>query len=109
MPQTSTAFTFRSISAKVELTVIIEELARMEALGLVVWATPDPEGLAQEAYIAAHPQWRDDFLLATAGDFLAELGRDMLGWDEMSDEERDACREERVALTVSRRRRHVPR
>jgi hypothetical protein len=86
------------------LMVTIEELARMENLGLVVWATPSPDGIAQQAYVASRPQWRDDFLLATPADFLAAQGYDSLGWDEMTEEARAQCAHDMITITVQRTR-----
>ena len=88
------------------LTITTEELARMECLGLLVWATPSPDGVAQQAYIASRPKWRDDFVLAGPGDFLGALGIDSLGWEEMNDEEQEECAGELITITVPRVRQH---
>ena len=88
----------------VTLTLTTEELGRMAGLGLSVWGTPNPEGIAQQAYVASRPQWREDFILATIEDCYAELGIDTLGWDELSEEERATCALDLLEITVPRAR-----
>lgn len=88
------------------LTITTEELARMECLGLLVWATPSPDGVAQQAYIASRPSYRDDFVLAAAEDFLDAKGIDSLGWEEMSEEEQEDCSDDLITITAPRMRQH---
>ena len=83
----------------VTMTVTIGELLTMDGLGLKVWATPTPQGLANQIYISARPNFREDFVLATVHDFM-----DQEGWGMLDDEEDDEARAETIMVTVPRAR-----
>lgn len=69
------------------ITCTCGELIRMESLGMGIYATPTPQGDANQLYISARPNFKYDFLIATLEDFLAEEGIDTLGWQDMDQEE----------------------
>lgn len=89
----------------ITLTCTADEIANMEAGLYAVFATPTPDGLANQLYLGARPHFKHDFLLANAGDFLEAEGWETIGWDEMSDEEQDAAEQEHLTITLSRMRR----
>jgi hypothetical protein len=86
----------------VDITCTFSELCFMQNLDQRVYATPTPEGLANQCYISSQPHFMYDFLLATVEDFCAAEGWTDLGWQEMSEENMDAVADETTTITVPR-------
>ena len=88
----------------VELTCTCEELATWESQGLAVYATPaqDDHAWAVQVYVGNRPNFLYDFCLATVADFCDAEGWDSLGWQEMTAEEWEGCREDTISLTIPR-------
>lgn len=97
-------YTIDTNANTVTLTCTVGEIANMEAGLYAVFATPTPDGLANQLYLGARPQFTYDFLLANAGDFLEAEGWETIDWDEMSDEEQEEQGKETITITVPRTR-----
>ena len=89
----------------VTITCTFEDLTTMEALGQALYATPTPDGEANQVYLASRPQWRDDFVLATDQDFDDAEGLEITaGWQEMDDAALAEHAADTYTITVPRRR-----
>lgn len=73
----------------------------MESLDLAIYATPTPDGDANQLYMSQRPQFTYDFLIADSADFLEEMGIDTLGWQEMTDAEQEALEEHTPPCTIT--------
>lgn len=89
------------------LTCTMREIARLET-GHQIWATPTPAGEAAEIYLSSQPHFRDDFVLATAEDFLEAEGWTATGWDEMDDDAQEATGNDETTITMQRAYAEVP-
>jgi hypothetical protein len=87
----------------ITITCTFADLVLMDSQTQVIWATPNAEGEAQELYVSARPQWRDDFVVAEVDDFCQAVGWTSLGWEEMTDEELADLYFERITITVPRK------
>lgn len=87
----------------VTLICTVGEVANMEAGLYSVYATPNTQGEANQVYLANRANFKYDFLLADADDFLAAEGWDTVGWDEMTDEEQEEQGKEEITIVVPRR------
>jgi hypothetical protein len=85
----------------VDITCTFAELVKMDSLDHGIYATPTPDGLANQLYLSHQPHRRDDFLLATVEDFCEEEGWSSLGWEGMTDEELATAEAETDPITIT--------
>lgn len=84
----------------VTLTCTIEEIAMMEAGLYAAYATPTPAGVANQVYLSNRANFKYDFLLANADDFLEEEGIDTIDWNDMTLEEQDEVGRNTITIAV---------
>ena len=87
---------------EVTITCTVGEVANMEAGLYQVYATPTPQGLANQVYLSARAHFKYDFLLANADDFLEVEGWETVHWDEITDEEQEEQGKETITITLPR-------
>ena len=85
----------------IEISCTFDELSTMAYNDAVIWATPE----RPEVYIASAKAWRDDYIIANIDDFLQAEGWTSLGWEDMTEEEREAVADDLTTITVDRFRR----
>jgi hypothetical protein len=94
-------YTIDATANTVKVTCTFEDLVRM-ANGAILYATPTPDGLANQVYLASQPQWKYDFCLATLQGFNESEGYDITaGWEGLDDL---TAHEDVYTLTVPRAR-----
>ena len=89
----------------VTITCTFDDLTTMASLGQALYATPTPDGEANQVYQASRPQYTHDFLLASEQDFDEAEGYDITaGWQEMDDAALAEHAGDTYTITVPRRR-----
>ena len=89
----------------VTLVVTFDELIAMEACAMAIYATPTPDGEANQAYMSSQRFFMHDFVLATVEDFDDAVGYAITGgWQELAEAELNAQKNETFTCTVPRRR-----
>lgn len=98
-------YTINTDTDTVTITCTFEDLTMMASLGQALYATPTPQGDANQVYLASRPQYQYDFLLASEQDFDEAEGLDITaGWQEMDDAELAEHAGDTYTITVPRRR-----
>ena len=86
----------------IQITCTFAELALMESNDLNIYGTPSTDGRIVEVYMASVHKFIDDRVIASWEDFAVEEGWDNLGWQEMSQDDLDACGDDETTITLPR-------
>lgn len=92
--------TERISDTRLKISATFGELVNMESCGLQFYATPDSQEKVASVYAASQPQFAYDQVVATPAQFAEAQGWTDLGWQDMTEEELDAAREDEYSIRI---------
>jgi hypothetical protein len=81
-------YTINTQNDTVTITCTFGDLIHMAAQGASLWATPTPQGKANQVYMGTYPNFTYDFCLVRLEDFDESEGYDITaGWEDLDEGE----------------------